>query len=48
MNNLSKPRFNRRFERWLVGAVMAAIAYLLEKVVIRSIQDGRAEPESRK
>jgi hypothetical protein len=42
-----KRRFFRRIERWLVGAVMAAIAYLLEKAVTRSASRGGAEPKPR-
>ena len=37
-----KPRtFFRRVERWLVGLVMAAIAFVLERLVLRSIRKGR-------
>jgi hypothetical protein len=28
----------RRIERWMVGLVMAAIAFVLEKMVLRSIR----------
>ena len=30
----------RRLERWLVGIVMAVIAYVLEKMVMRGIRKG--------
>ena len=34
-----KPKsFWRRLERWLVGLVMAIIAYMLEKMVMRGIR----------
>ena len=38
----------RRFERWLMGAVMAVVAFLLEKIVMRSIRmaGGGAAPEA--
>jgi hypothetical protein len=32
-------------ERWLVGLVMAATAYMLEKAVLRSIRRGRGKPK---
>lgn len=32
-------------ERWLVGLVMAAVAYMLEKAVLRSLRRGRVKPE---
>jgi hypothetical protein len=31
-------------ERWLVGLVMAVVAYMLEKAVLRSIRRGRGKP----
>lgn len=34
----------RRFERWLVGLGMAVIAFILEKVVMRSVRKGGKEP----
>ena len=34
-------------ERWLVGLVMAAMAYMLEKAVLRSIRSGRVKPKHR-
>ncbi|MGH8477833.1 MAG: hypothetical protein ACRER2_19060 [Methylococcales bacterium] len=33
----------RRIERWLVGWVMAAMAYMIEKAVLRSIKRGEAK-----
>ncbi len=44
MSNVSKRPFFRRMERWLVGLVMAAMAYLLEKAMLRSIRRGGAKP----
>ncbi|MGC2221644.1 MAG: hypothetical protein WA624_04375 [Methylocella sp.] len=41
MSNGSKRPFFRRMERWLVGSVMAVMAYMLEKAVLRSIRRGR-------
>jgi hypothetical protein len=38
------PKGLRRLERWLVGLVMAVLAYVLEKAVIRSIRKGRTSP----
>lgn len=35
----------RRVERWLVGLVMGAIAFVLERAVLRSIRKGRTEPK---
>ena len=34
----------RRVERWLVGVVMAVIAFVLERMVLRSIKKGRTVP----
>jgi hypothetical protein len=31
----------RRVERWAVGIVMAVIAFVLEKAVLRSVRKGR-------
>jgi hypothetical protein len=37
----TKPkRILRRIERWLVGLVMAVIAFVLEKMVMRGIKKG--------
>jgi hypothetical protein len=33
-------------ERWLVGLVMAAMAYMLEIAVLRSLGRGRETPKS--
>lgn len=33
--------FWRRAERWAVGVVMAVIAFVLEKMVLRSIRKGQ-------
>ena len=45
VSNVSKRPFFRRTERWLVGLVMAAMAYMLEKAVLSSIRRGRGKPE---
>ena len=34
-------------ERWLVGLVMAAMAYMLEKAVLRSIRRVKPKPRER-
>ncbi len=43
----ARPRGFRRFERWLIGVVFAVMAFVLEKVVMRSVRkrgvDGPAE-----
>lgn len=37
----------RRIERWMVGLVMAVIAFVLEKMVVRGIRKaGRSEPST--
>lgn len=38
VSNVTKRRFVRRIERWLVGLVMAAMAYMIEKMLLRSIR----------
>ena len=35
-----KPKGLRRVERWLVGLAMAVVAFVLEKVVMRSVRKG--------
>jgi hypothetical protein len=35
-----KPTGLRRVERWLVGLAMAIVAFVLEKVVMRSVRRG--------
>ncbi len=35
--NISKRPLFRRMERWLVGVLMATIAYVVEKAVVHSI-----------
>ena len=41
----AKPKGFRRFERWLVGLAFAIIAFVLEKVVMRSVRKkGEARP----
>lgn len=34
----ARPRGFRRFERWLVGVVFAVMAFVLERVVLRSVR----------
>jgi hypothetical protein len=34
----ARPKGFRRFERWLIGVVFAAMAFALEKVVMRSVR----------
>ncbi|MGZ8580484.1 MAG: hypothetical protein ACXWW9_04305 [Actinomycetota bacterium] len=42
----ARPKGFRRFERWLIGLVFAIMAFVLEKVVLRSVRKrGPAEPE---
>jgi hypothetical protein len=42
-----KPRGLRRVERWFVGLVMTIVAFLLERVVLRSVRkQGREVPAS--
>ena len=44
----SKPKtIWRRMERWLVGLVMAFIAFALEKMVMRGIRKAGKEKESK-
>jgi hypothetical protein len=35
-----KPKGIRRVERWLVGIAMALVAFVLERVVMRSVRRG--------
>lgn len=43
MSDTPRPKgIFRRVERWLVGLVMAVIAWVLEKLVLRSIRRGGA------
>ena len=35
-----KPKGLRRVERWLVGLAMSVVAFVLEKVVMRSVRKG--------
>lgn len=39
------PKGIRRVERWLVGLVMTAFAYVIEKAVLRSIKKGNTTPK---
>jgi hypothetical protein len=36
----------RRLERWVVGLGMAMIAFILEKVVMRSVRRGETKPSA--
>jgi hypothetical protein len=45
VTNVSKQTFVGRVERWLVGCVMAAMAYMIEMAVLRSM---RRRPEKLK
>lgn len=40
-----KAKGFRRVERWLVGVAFAIMAYVLEKVVMRSIRTGEPDEE---
>jgi hypothetical protein len=40
-----KPRGIRRIERWLVGIAMAVFAFVLERIVMRSVRK-KAQPTS--
>lgn len=44
MNTIPERSLTRKVERRLVGMVMAAIAYLLEKAVLRSIKRSGTKP----
>jgi hypothetical protein len=33
-----KPKGIRRIERWLVGIAMAVVAFVLERIVMRSVK----------
>jgi hypothetical protein len=44
MNNVLKRRLLQQMERWLVSLVMAAMAYVIEKALLRSIRRGEAKP----
>ncbi len=39
------PKGLRRVERWLVGLVMAVLAFVIEKAVLRSIHKGTTRPK---
>lgn len=44
--NGPKRTFYRRVERWIVSLAMAALAFALEKLVLRSISRGAKAPPS--
>ncbi|HEY7477997.1 MAG TPA: hypothetical protein VIB62_07145 [Actinomycetota bacterium] len=39
-----RPKGIRRVERWAVGVIMAIVAFVLERVVLRTVRK-RGEPE---
>jgi hypothetical protein len=42
-----KPKGIRRVERWLVGLAMAIVAFILERIVMRSVKksgDAKRQP----
>ncbi len=41
-----RPKGLRRVERWGVGVVMGIMAFVLEKIVLRSIRRNGGEPEA--
>ena len=44
-----RPKGIRRIERWLVGLAMAVVAFILERIVMRSVKksgDAKAQPTS--
>jgi hypothetical protein len=46
---LPPPKGLRRVERWLVGLAMAVVAFILERIVMRSVKksgDAKAQPRS--
>jgi hypothetical protein len=46
---LPPPKGLRRVERWLVGLAMAVVAFILERIVMRSVKksgDAKAEAPS--
>jgi hypothetical protein len=43
-----RPSFFRRMERHLVGAVMTVMAFVLERIVIRSIKKDGGEAPAKK
>jgi hypothetical protein len=43
-----RPRGVRRVERWLVGLAMAVVAFILERLVMRSVRksgESKAQPQ---
>jgi hypothetical protein len=46
MNKVPQRRLLRRIERWLVGLAFAIIAFVIEKVVFRSIRRAERTPSS--
>jgi hypothetical protein len=43
MSKVLKRPFFRQVERWLVSLMMAAMAYVIEKALLRSIRRGEAK-----
>ena len=50
MSNVSKRTVVGRVERWLVGCAMAAMAYMIELAVLRSIRrrPGKMKPSEQR
>ena len=50
VTNVSKRTFVGRVERWLMGCVMAAMAYMIEMAVLRSIRrrSGKMKPSEQR
>ena len=46
MSKVSQQPILRRMERWVVGLVMAAVAFMIEKAILRSIRRTPAKPKS--
>jgi hypothetical protein len=44
---MPRPKGIRRVERWLVGLAMAVVAFILERIVMRSVKksgDAKGQP----
>jgi hypothetical protein len=40
-----RPRGFRRVERWLVGLALAVVAFVLERIVVRSVKKKEPKPQ---
>ena len=38
MREIARPKGFRRFERWTIGVVFSVMAFVLERVVMRSVR----------